>query len=714
MAEVESGLRLNHFASIANSQGGAAALASLGAITTPGPFIALARSLLEIGVVAPLLPLAEAMLARWPNNERVRSFHDEVADGAAQLQTEDSFAPDAARGLSRLRKLVVDARKSDDRPRLMLLSEIAARAYPDDSWVLENILRVLNADEAFERALQAFDSAPPSARGTCEVMFQAYSAAFRGDPARVAAVRAAALEVFAASAHANLWKGRLLRLEKAREEALAAFALAAQDEPDAEIAIREAASISLALGQIGRNAGYIAKAEAHAPPELAEAIRAARDLLAAAGGSLEAAVAGAEPSASMASPATAFDVAFRDAAATYRPACALMMVGASLAAGGAERIQSTLFAAYRRSLGADAVKLVLFECAEGEFTSFYLPQAEIAPRDILIGRVAKASVREIQWLPKPMAIRVQAIYDHIRATRPAVVHATLDMANICTGYAAVLAGVPRIVLHVHNMRPDELAVAGAYHPDYDHCYRALLDRPEVHLVAVSQATLDDYLDWIGIEPNDRTHVIHNGFDFTEFEQGGAHDAAVALRKSLAVAPSAPLIGTAFRFAELKRPDWWVEIAARLAVLHPDAHFILFGDGELLEETRALAAELGFADRIHFPGRVSNLNELIGGLDLFMLTSRTEGLPNVLIEAQAAGVPVTSFDVGGARDTFADGVTGRLVTEQSVSAMTEAVSELLQSPARLTEMGAAARRYVRANFPVARMVDDLAVVLGSFR
>ncbi len=698
---------------IGRSKNRAATFLTLSTVTTPGPLIAFSRSLLSVGVVVPLIPLAREMLARWPKNERVLSLHDDLAARATKMENDGTAASDKTRSILKIRKAIGDVRKSEDPLRLMLASELAIRTYPDESWALENLLRVLNRADQFGWALQEFQGARPSAKSTCDVLYQVYIAALRLDSPKIAATRAAIFERIAVSDQSDLWEARVHRLENDPDRAMAAFARAAEAHPDDLVAAREAASFSLAMGQAGKYAAHILKAEATASPALRAAIKGARELFEAAGGSIEKAAAGEEPSVSVSSPATAFDLLCSDTSINrYEPRSSLMMVGGSLAAGGAERILSTLFAEYRQARGIDTVKLVLFEFSENTPSAFYLPQAGIDPSEILIGRVARATEPKLLWLPKPMAIRAQGIYDHIVAAKPAVLHATLDMANVCAAYAAIRAGVPRIVMHVHNMRPTDLAVAGAYNPDFDHCYRALLSRPDVHLVAVSQATLDDYLDWLGIEPNERTHVIHNGFDFADFDQGRSHEAAIQLRQDLGIGADAPLIGTAFRFAELKRPDWWVEIAAKVAARHPDAHFIMFGDGDLLDDTRALAAKLGMDKRIHFPGRVTNLSELIGALDLFMLTSRTEGLPNVLIEAQAAGVPVTSFDVGGARDTFADGVTGRLVAEQSVDAMAAAVCDLLQSPDRLKAAGEAAAGYVRERFPVARMVDDLAAVLDA--
>src|SRR5471030_1188339 len=98
---------------------------------------------------------------------------------------------------------------------------------------------------------------------------------------------------------------------------------------------------------------------------------------------------------------------------------------------------------------------------------------------------------------------------------------------------------------------------------------------------------------------------------------------------------------------------------------------MVGDGALLDEVRVRVSSLGLRGIFHFPGQVKNVPDYLACFDLFMLTSESEGLPNTLVEAQLAGVPVLATDVGGARETFSSGVTGRLVTAATPEALAEA-------------------------------------------
>lgn len=155
------------------------------------------------------------------------------------------------------------------------------------------------------------------------------------------------------------------------------------------------------------------------------------------------------------------------------------------------------------------------------------------------------------------------------------------------------------------------------------------------------------------------------------------------------------------------------MAARIARARPDVHFVLYGDGQLLEESREQARQLGLGAHVHFPGRVSDLYRRLPLMDLFVLSSRSEGLPNVLIEAQAAGVVPVTFDVGGCRETLDDGETGVLVREQTAEALAAAVLDLVDKPGRRSAMAEAGREMVRQRFAIERMLGDIAaVILGE--
>ncbi len=102
------------------------------------------------------------------------------------------------------------------------------------------------------------------------------------------------------------------------------------------------------------------------------------------------------------------------------------------------------------------------------------------------------------------------------------------------------------------------------------------------------------------------------------------------------------------------------------------------------------------------------------LDVFLLSSFSEALPNVLIEAQAAGVPVVSHDVGGIAETMIHGKTGILVEEDSAAALAHAVLSVIDNPKWHAAAVAAGTKFVRERFDTDRMVDTLAEILLGTR
>ncbi|MEP5780049.1 MAG: glycosyltransferase, partial [Hyphomicrobiales bacterium] len=314
---------------------------------------------------------------------------------------------------------------------------------------------------------------------------------------------------------------------------------------------------------------------------------------------------------------------------------------------------------------------------------------------------------QFPWLSSWQAGYVQAIYNVLCKVRPEVIHINLDGLIVMGGLAAILAQVPRIILHCHNMSPPEL------YTDYDtecfgwdRIYRALLSRPNVTMLNVSHAGLQDYLNWLDIPASEQTLVVHNGIDMQEIDEGLRLNYAQTFRQELNIPESAPVIGSAFRFEEVKQPLVWLDAARLIHNALPSAHFIMFGGGELLAESKAYAEKLGLDGVVHFPGRVSKLPQKISVLDIFMLASRCEGLPNVLIEAQCAGVVPVAFDVGGVAETMQPGETGILVQDQSARSLADAVLDIISNKKKLETMRNKGMAFIREEFSLEKMEKNL--------
>src|SRR5206468_931340 len=175
-----------------------------------------------------------------------------------------------------------------------------------------------------------------------------------------------------------------------------------------------------------------------------------------------------------------------------------------------------------------------------------------------------------------------------------------------------------------------------FQPYMREAYRLLAARPTVCLLNNSEAGARDYERWLGL-PRGTFKIVRNGFDFSGLEPAEKKEGAREFRTRLGIPAEVPLVGSVLRFSEEKCPLRWIDTAARVAERRPDVRFLMVGDGPLREEARCRAHACGLDDRIVMPGNEKDATVAIAAMDVFLLTSRLEGLPNVLVEAQALGV-----------------------------------------------------------------------------
>jgi len=286
----------------------------------------------------------------------------------------------------------------------------------------------------------------------------------------------------------------------------------------------------------------------------------------------------------------------------------------------------------------------------------------------------------------------------IAEMRPALVHCWMDYCNVLAGIAADMAGEPALVLSGRSVAPDNFDL---HQPYMLPGYRALLARrPNDPFTNNSQAGAVDYARWLGVE-KDRFVVIHNGFDFPQLPPTHA---VQDLLMTLGIPKGAPVIGTIIRFSEEKRPFLWLDVAAATLKHIPECYCVAFGEGPLLEEARRKVGKRGLAHRIKLPGLTRNPWIALAAMDVFVLTSRVEGLPNVLVEAQAMGVPVVTTGNGGMVETYIDGETGLTERTQRAGPLAEAIVSILKDPTRLHHMSQRARAFALDHFHREAMVQ----------
>ncbi len=158
-----------------------------------------------------------------------------------------------------------------------------------------------------------------------------------------------------------------------------------------------------------------------------------------------------------------------------------------------------------------------------------------------------------------------------------------------------------------------------------------------------------------------------------------------------------------RFAPQKNHALLLKSFARGPVSDPRAHLVLVGEGELRTDLEEQARKLNLAGKVHFLGLRSDIPDVLGAMDAFVLSSDYEGNPLSVLEAMASGLPIVSTAAGGVPNLFEAGQEGFLVAPGDLLGLAKSMNSLLKYQAARESMGAAAASRARQNYEVANMV-----------
>lgn len=204
-----------------------------------------------------------------------------------------------------------------------------------------------------------------------------------------------------------------------------------------------------------------------------------------------------------------------------------------------------------------------------------------------------------------------------------------------------------------------------------------------------------------IQPK-KVFTIYNGVDIERFTQASR---ASMIREELGIPKDAVLIGTVANFAFEKGYPCLLEAAERILRSDPNVWFLFVGSGPLEKEIKEQVQRLSGSERMVITGSRSDIPDLIGAMDIFVLSSVIEGFPNVLLEALAMSRPVVATRVGGVPELIDSGEDGILVPPKDGEALAEAIGFLLRNPQKARALGIRGAEKVRRSFTLERMIDQ---------
>jgi len=280
----------------------------------------------------------------------------------------------------------------------------------------------------------------------------------------------------------------------------------------------------------------------------------------------------------------------------------------------------------------------------------------------------------------------------IQSEQPDILHTWLFAAN---AYARLIVG--RRMSH----RP-KIVVSERCVDVWKSGWQLWLDQKLIgrtdRLIGNSHAVAEFYRS-IGY-PADIVRVIHNGISIPENFKADRE----TLLAELEIPVGSPVIGFIGRMARQKRGEDIVFAMALVAILRPDAHLLMIGEGPERDKLMKFARDIGIDNLVRFTGHRADAAKFLSVMDVFWLASDFEGLSNSLMEAMAAGVPCIASDIPPNRELVVDGETGFLVRVGDRVGFQQFTDRLLSDAELARRLGDAGRERMRREFSIDSMVD----------
>jgi glycosyltransferase involved in cell wall biosynthesis len=292
------------------------------------------------------------------------------------------------------------------------------------------------------------------------------------------------------------------------------------------------------------------------------------------------------------------------------------------------------------------------------------------------------------------------ILRYLHLHRPQLIHTQLEFADILGTVAAKILGIPSVsTVHTLDGFPPKKTALGRMKLRW-----FLLGKFCGRVIAVSEKTRLHYLQSGGLPP-DKVITLYNGVDISRFKNTDATQTA-KLKQALHLPLNSRVIITIAVLREPKGIQFMIEALPAILEQCPDVHYLIVGDGEHSAALTDLVAALAIKNQVTFTGHRTDIPDLLGCCDIFVLPTLKDALPTVLIEALAAERPIVASDVGGVPEIIENGVNGLLVAPGNPSKLAEACLRLLKDNELSRQIVLAGSKTVLQRFNIDSQIEQL--------
>lgn len=282
--------------------------------------------------------------------------------------------------------------------------------------------------------------------------------------------------------------------------------------------------------------------------------------------------------------------------------------------------------------------------------------------------------------------------------KPKIVHTHMVGSNNLGRIAAILLRVPNIIAHEHAM-PDRSV--------QQRVLDSILALKTRYIIACGEAVREALLKMEFLK-RDKVIVVHNGIRLDNYGNG----LEVIRTKTEMHLLSKKIVGCIARLEPRKDIRNLLESATFVLERIPNAFFVIAGDGAQRKELEQLACKLGIEDDISFLGFRTDIQRLLGIFDVFVLPSKSEGLPLVVLEAMAACKPVISTNVGSLPEVIIDGFNGILVPPESPEELGKEIASLLEDTEKAATISRNGRLILEKEYSIQVMAKRLEKIYSN--
>ena len=288
---------------------------------------------------------------------------------------------------------------------------------------------------------------------------------------------------------------------------------------------------------------------------------------------------------------------------------------------------------------------------------------------------------------------IKSIHDHIKKHRVDILH--------CHQYTPYVYGVlGALFTRCHVVFTEH----GRFYPDRRKIKRALvnpiLSRFTDRITAISRATADALTTYENIHPK-KIQVIYNGIQGDRF----LNEPGFTEKTLPGLPPNAFVLGTVARLDAIKNQQMMLHALKQIRKTHENVFLLIVGDGPERDSLTQLAGRLDQTERVIFTGFRTDTFRLYSQMDLFLLTSFSEGTAMTLLEAMASGLPCIATHVGGNPEIVLHNETGIIIPNDDIPALSRAVVRLMDDDNLRTDLGKAGKERFTSCFSIRCMMDN---------